>query len=80
MKKLVIATALVLVSSSAFCIGRPHNVFATHKAISARTFVSSSKPKPGSLKVALNQEQSKAALSGISMVQRVAYLLLDLIR
>ncbi len=39
MKAITLAAALCLLSTAAFSIGRPHNIFATHKAMTERTAV-----------------------------------------
>jgi hypothetical protein len=36
MKAIILVAVLCLLSTSAFSIGRPHNVFATHKAVTER--------------------------------------------
>ncbi|AXE19675.1 hypothetical protein DR864_19005 [Runella rosea] len=40
MKAITLVVALCLLSTAAFSIGRPHNIFATHKAMTERTVVS----------------------------------------
>ncbi|MEZ4900340.1 MAG: hypothetical protein R2822_00470 [Spirosomataceae bacterium] len=77
MKAIILATVLcLLISSSAFSIGRPHNIFATHKAVVERVI---SQPKENTLteKSILNDVSEKAQRSVeetrrvVSMIERI---------
>ncbi len=61
MKAIILVAVLCLLSTSAFSIGRPHNVFAVHKAVTERVVNQPKKnvlPQPSVLKKVTEQTQS----------------------
>lgn len=61
MKAFILVAVLCLLSTSAFSIGRPHNVFATHKAVTERVANQPKKnslPQPSLLKNVTHQAQN----------------------
>jgi hypothetical protein len=61
MKAILLVAVLCLLSTSAFSIGRPHNVFATHKAVTERVANQPKKnvlPQPSMLKNVTEQAQN----------------------
>lgn len=60
MKAIILVAVLCLLSTSAFSIGRPHNVFAIHKAVTERVANQPKKnlPQPSILKNVTQQAQN----------------------
>jgi dihydroorotate dehydrogenase len=61
MKAFTLVAVLCLLNTSAFSIGRPHNVFATHKAVTERVANQPKKnglPQPSILKNVTHQAQN----------------------
>jgi hypothetical protein len=61
MKAITLAAVLCLLSTSAFSIGRPHNVFAAHKAVRERVVTQPKKvvlPQRSILKEVTQQAQN----------------------
>ncbi|WP_428654703.1 hypothetical protein [Runella sp.] len=77
MKAITLAAALCLLSTAAFSIGRPHNIFATHKAITERTVVTQPKksllPQGSILKNVTQQAQDgvEETRQAVSTVGRI---------
>lgn len=77
MKAITLAAALCLLSTAAFSIGRPHNIFATHKAIIERTVANQPKksllPQGSVLKNVTQQakdgvEETRQAVSTVGRI------------
>lgn len=77
MKAITLAAALCLLSTAAFSIGRPHNIFAMHKAMTERTPVSQPKktviPQGSVLKNVTQQakdgvEETRQAVSTVGRI------------
>jgi hypothetical protein len=72
MKAIIFSAALCLVSSAAFSIGRPHNVFATHRAIVERAEAKQPKkvniPNPSDLSQKTQNGLENARRTAVSMV------------
>lgn len=59
MKAIILVAVLCLLSTSAFSIGRPHNVFAIHKAVTERVANQPKKnPQPSIFKNVTQQAQN----------------------
>jgi hypothetical protein len=71
MKAIIFSFALILMSSAAFAFGRPHNVFATQKAITERG-MSQSKKKIEAPQSLLNNVTQKAQATASEARQTVS--------
>jgi len=69
MKAFALAAALCLFSSSAFSIGRPYNVFATHKAVVAH--VTSQSQKVDISEKSILKDVSEKAQRGVEETRHV---------
>ena len=78
MKTITLATALCLLSLSSFAIGRPHNIFATHRAVATQSFLKQPRKMPEKpVTQAIDKAKETVAKSKevISTVYRLAELL-----
>ncbi|MFN4144906.1 MAG: hypothetical protein ACK4GN_03710 [Runella sp.] len=81
MKAIVLATALCLLSSAAFSIGRPHNVFAARKAMIERASTASKPPQPSVFEKITVQAQSGAenTQKALSLTERLVKFVLKML-
>ena len=78
MKTITLAAALCLFSLSGFAIGRPHNIFTTHRAVATQSFLKQPKKmpeKPVTQAIDKAKETVVKSKQVISMVYRLAELL-----
>ena len=82
MKAIILVAVLCLLSTSAFSIGRPHNVFATHKAVTERVAQpkKSVLPQPSVLKNVTQQAQNgvEETRQAVSMMGKFVGFLLKI--
>ncbi len=87
MKAITLAAVLCLLSTSAFSIGRPHNIFANHKALVERTAVNQPKKvnvtpstsvlKDVTTKAQNGAEETRQAVSTIGSIVAIFWKLIN---
>ncbi|MEI7582548.1 hypothetical protein [Runella sp.] len=71
MKAIILVAVLCLLSTSAFSIGRPHNVFATHKAVTERV---ANQPKKN-VQTSILKNVTEQAQNGVEETRQAASMI-----
>jgi hypothetical protein len=71
MKAIILVAVLCLLSTSALSIGRPHNVFATHKAVTERV---ANQPKKN-VQTSILKNVTEQAQNGVEETRQAASMI-----